>query len=130
MADTMNPANSIPPNRNCSETSSFAIKANTSDTKNAKRTSRRKWLCTLLAAERDVVRVDDNEKIQQTGDDEECVPIFVANGAHIARAQSECACDEVRNTNADVRQCRKRDEWLGEIKWKETPVDGKTDGEH
>ena len=45
-ADTMNPANSIPPKRSCSAASSLAIKANTNETKNAKRASRRKWLCT------------------------------------------------------------------------------------
>ena len=45
--------------------SSFAISAKTKDTKNANSTSRKKWLCTLLAAEGDVVRVDDDEQLRR-----------------------------------------------------------------
>src|SRR5262249_6806976 len=47
IATTMKPTNMSPPNRACSRTSSLAIIAKTSDTKNANSVIRKKWLCML-----------------------------------------------------------------------------------
>src|SRR5437773_1208525 len=95
IADPTKPANSRPPSRSCSFTSSLAMTAKISETKNANSTSRTIWLCmgrrASLPAERHVVRVDDDEEIQQAGDDQECVAVLVRNRTDIAGAITHAA---------------------------------------
>ena len=77
--------------------------ANTSDTKNANSASSSRWLCIYFRPMRDVVRVDDDQQVQQAGDDQERVAVLVGDRAHVAAAVAERAGDEVRQ-----RRCRDR----------------------
>ena len=85
----MKPAKSMPPNCSCSFASSFEMSAKTNETKNAKSNRSRKWLCTLLAAKRDVVGVDDDQQIQKSGHDQEGVAVLVADRAHVTHAEAQ-----------------------------------------
>src|SRR5215472_7989765 len=55
-----------------------------------------------LPAERDIEGVDHHEQVQQTGDDEKRVAVFVGHRADVSHAISERARDEVRQAYADV----------------------------
>jgi len=59
----------------------------------------------LLAAERDVVGVDHDEQIQESGDDQECVAVLVPDRTDVTRAQPHRARDEVRDANPEMCEC-------------------------
>src|SRR6266436_5509888 len=123
IADPTKPANSSPPTRSCSFTSSFAMTAKISETKKANSTSRTMWLCmrprASFPAEGRVVRVDDDEKIQEAGHDQKRFAVLVRRCTHLARAVPHRARDEVHRADADVGQRREQRERLGRIDGKD-----------
>jgi len=84
----------------------------------------------LLAAERDIVGVDDDEQVQESGHDQEGVAVLIADRPHITRSQAEGARNEVRDADTHMREGRQRDQRLREIEWKQPPIDRQTDGKH
>src|ERR1043165_7628890 len=118
----------MPPSRSCTRTSTLTMTAKISETKNAKRASRTKWLCmrprASLPAERYVVRVDDDEQVEQSRDDQKRVAVLIRHGAHLSGAITHRARDEIQDADADVGERRKRHERLGRIdrKHREEPA--------
>src|SRR5258708_2106597 len=123
IADPTKPANSSPPTRSCSFTSSFPMTGKMREKKKGNSTSRTMWLCmrprASLPAEGHVVRVDDDEKIQEAGDDQKRVAVLVRRRAHLARAVPHRARDEIHRADADVGQRREQRERLGRIDGKD-----------
>src|SRR6266508_4875795 len=103
------------------------------ETKNANRMSNRRWLRiapSSLPAERDVVRVDDDEQIQQAGDDEKGVAVLVRHRTHVAGAVAERLREKIRRAHAEVRQRFETDQRIGEIEWKQPSAQCETNREH
>ena len=50
----------------------------------------------LLPSHRDIERVDDDERVEQTGDDQERVAVFVGDGDHITAAVAHRTRHEIR----------------------------------
>ena len=93
----------MPPNRACSRTSSLAITAK--------------------------IR-DDDQQIQQSGDDQEGVAVFVGDRADVAGAVAERARDEIGGADTEVGDRGQRDQRVGEIERRQAPLDRETDREH
>ena len=78
----------------------------------------------------EVPRVADDEQVQQTSDDQECVAVFVGDGDHGAGAEAECARDDVGQPDADVRNRGQRDQRLTGLEGKQPALQRQADGEH
>src|SRR4029077_13693218 len=86
--------------------------------------------CALLAAESDIVGVDDDEKIEQAGRHHKRIAIFVGHRAHLAGADPKRARDEVRDSDSEIGNARKPDERVRQLEWKEAALNRQTDCEH
>src|SRR5262245_37626967 len=125
----MKPPNSLRPRRICSSGASFAITANTSETKNANSTSSPKWLISL-AANAHVVGVEHDQHVQQPGDDQERVAVLVRRRRHHTLTEMERRRDEVRDTHAEVGERRESHERIRELKRGEPAIEPEADREH
>src|SRR5262249_20014656 len=134
IADAMKPPNIRPPYRSCARGSSFAITAKISETKNAKIVRSTIWLRITagpsLPAHRRVVRVDDDEQVQQAGDDQKRAAVLVGHRAHVAAAVPERRRDEIREPDAEVGHRRERDERIAELDRREPAANRYADREH
>src|SRR5436190_23616261 len=111
-------ANNCPPNRSCSFGSSRISVPNTTDTNSANTIinptcdvfmSAGAWREASFAALRDVERVEHHEHVHQSGDDQECVAVLVAQGDDASGTRAGLPRDEKRNADAHVGERRQRD---------------------
>src|SRR4051794_18203078 len=84
----------------------------------------------LLAPERDVVRVDDDEEVEETGDDQERVAVLVRNGADVASAVAERRRKKKEDADPELRERLEADERIGKVEREDAALEREADREH
>src|SRR5215472_9833134 len=84
----------------------------------------------LFAAERDVVRVDDDEKIQETGNNQKADAVLVGGGANVAFAEAERRGEKVQHADAELRPSLERRQQIGRVERKDAALEPKADRKH
>ena len=117
------PANSRPPNRSCSRGVVLGEQREHQRHEEREHDQQEKMTAASLAAEGDVVGVDDDQQIQQAGDDEEGVAVLVGHRADLPGAEPERGGDEIRQADAEVGERRQADQRLGEVERKQPALE-------
>src|SRR5215467_14494093 len=84
----------------------------------------------LFATERDVVRVDDDQEVQKTGNDQEADAVLVGGGANVAFAEAERRGEKVQDTDAKLRARLERREQIGRIEREDASLEPQPYREH
>src|SRR5215475_1059900 len=84
----------------------------------------------LFAAERDVVRVDDDEEIQKAGHNQEADAVLVGDGANVAFPEAERRGEKVQDADTELRARLERREQIGHVEREDAALERKADREH
>jgi hypothetical protein len=68
--------------------------------------------------------------LRQARDDHEGVAVLVRDRNHVAAARAGELGQEVRQADAEVRHGREPDQDVGELEWKDAPLDPQPEGKH